>query len=219
MVLASVVVFWPNIFQSFETLLGKYSDQTKQLAPLASSLDTSQTTSDILANKEDVPPGVEPDVWANIVLELKLRPDGEQELHRLQKYYEFYDRWRKFELAVAENQMTLPNMGEAQWLQSAVNERLRNHEVTGGEAMQMQYSLLERLEPNVQERERKLKEWQGANLHSAEKDDVLTQSQRQYYSESLANAVAAIKATNPGISDKELEIRTRALRQATFSSR
>lgn len=168
------------------------------------------------APADDMPPGVKPEVWAKLRAEMARRPDGAQELRRLAAYYRFADGADRFRDARARAPGDPQTTALARTLDATLDERLRQGEVSAPEARLFKIALLEQLESDPVERQRKLAEWQQqqeASHHAA------ASSHEQEFLQRQAALVAAWQALPPAQRDpKQLHDQLQALRTASFSS-
>ncbi len=91
------------------------------------------------------PPGVTAEQWAALEAELRTRPDGAAERHRLIGYFSWADavqRWR-----AAPQDATL-----AAAVDAGLGQRLHNREVSAAEARALKAALLATLEPDATRR-------------------------------------------------------------------
>jgi hypothetical protein len=151
------------------------SDGPVPLAPAVPALATSPTAPGLsLATAVqvapgvevagDVPPGISREQWAALQAELRGRPDGPAELHRLADYFAWSDALRRFREARSAGTAAADLRLLAQALDDGLSERLRRSEVTAAEARQIESAVLEAIEPDPSLRADLLERWTAVHL-------------------------------------------------------
>lgn len=144
-------------------------------------------------------------------------PDREAEFARIVAYLRFGSDWQRF----LERRATAPVAAEtralAQRLDADLDARLKNREVTQGEALQIKSALLEVLTPDAGARSTQLAQWREAQAAAAGTpavDPRIAQFERLQ-----AERVAAWQALPPAQRDaRRLEAELEALRQSVFNA-
>jgi hypothetical protein len=159
---------------------------------------------------EAAPPGVTAAQWAQLRAELAGRPD---ELRRIASHLHYTDSVRRFRAAEGAERRQL-----AQALDAGLDERLRQREVSAGEARLLKIAVLDTLMPaDAEARQAALAGWQSQWAAAPRADDGARQARENVFQARQAAAVAAWSAQPAAQRDaKALERELEALRRASF---
>jgi len=159
------------------------------------------------------PPGLTPAQWQAVRQEMAGRPDGARELQRLVDYLTFADEARRFRLARQASPGSPEAVALARSLDATLDQRLQQGEVSAPEARQMKLALLDTLETDPVERQRRLAQWQ----QQAAVAPAAPAARDQAFLGQQAAVVAAWQARPPAQRDPaELQRQLQALRAASF---
>jgi hypothetical protein len=157
-----------------------------------------------------LPPGVSAAQWAQLQGELAGRPD---ELRRLAEYFTFADRMQRFRTASGAERQAL-----AEALDVGLDERLRQREMTAGEARLVKVAVLSVLMPDdAAARAGALERWQA---QWAPQPDAARLAQEREFQARQAAVVGAWMARPAAQRDpKALERELEDLRRESFAAR
>jgi len=156
------------------------------------------------------PPGLDAMQWQSLRHELAGRPD---ELRRVVDYLSFSDRLRHFRDDPAADRKAL-----AAEIDRSIDERLRQRELSAGEARLVKIAVLQELLPDDAQRQAALQAWETA-LRAAEKPDLALAAREADFQRRQAEIVAAWQARPAAQRDpRALERELDALRQSSFST-
>lgn len=156
------------------------------------------------------PPGLNAAQWQSLRSELAGRPD---ELQRVVDYLSFSDRLRHFRDDPAADRKAL-----AAEIDRSIDERLRQRELSAGEARLIKIAVLQELLPDDAQRAAALQAWETAQ-RAAEKPDLALAAREAAFQRRQAEIVAAWQARPAGQRDPQaLERELDALRQSSFST-
>jgi len=140
----------------------------------------------------------------------RTRPD---ELRRVVDYLSFSDRLRHFRDDPAADRKAL-----AAGIDRSIDERLRQRELSAGEARLIKIAVLQELLPDDAQRQAALQAWETA-LRAAEKPDLALAAREADFQRRQAEIVAAWQARPAAQRDpRALERELDALRQSSFST-
>ena len=163
----------------------------------------------------DLPPGVSREQWAAIEAEVGQRPDAPAELQRLRAFLQWSDALRRFREARAGGVPDADRLALAQVLAQGLGERIRNAEVSAGEARQIESAILELSVADEAERGERLRQWAAAELAPA----AATDPRQAAFERRQVEIVAAWSALPPPARDRAaLERELEALRQQSFAT-
>jgi len=163
----------------------------------------------------DLPPGVSREQWAAIEAEVGQRPDAPAELQRLRAFLQWSDALRRFREARAGGVPDAQRLALAQELAQGLGERIRNAEVSAGEARQIESAILELSVADEAERSERLRQWAAAELAPAAGPDP----RQAAFERRQVEIVAAGSALPPAARDRAaLERELEALRQQSFAT-
>jgi hypothetical protein len=153
------------------------------------------------------PPGVTAGQWASLQRELADRPD---ELVRLAGYFGFADAVQRFRAGPAPDRRQL-----ASRIDAGLDERLRQRELSAGEARLLKVAVLQELLPDEPSRQAALARWEADHASAA---PALGAGEAEFLQRQAA-AVAAWRAQPVAQRDpKALERDLEALRRSSFMS-
>ena len=162
----------------------------------------------------DLPPGVTREQWAAIEAEVRQRPDAPAELQRLRAYLHWSDTLRRFREAPAAGVSPAERAALAQTLEQGLGERIRNAEVSAGEARQIESAILALTVTDDAERAERLRQWAEAELAPAPAPDP----RQAEFERRQVEIVAAWSAQPAGARDAAaLERDLEALRRQSFT--
>lgn len=101
------------------------------------------------------PPGVTAEQWAALEAELRTRPDGAAERHRLIAYFSWADAVQRWRAAPQDARL-------AAVVDAGLGQRLHNREVSAAEARLLKAALLATLEPDATRRAAALQAYEGS---------------------------------------------------------
>ena len=156
------------------------------------------------------PPGLNATQWQALRSELAGRPD---ELRRVVDYLSFSDRLQQFRDCKAVDRKAL-----AAEIDRSIDERLRQRELSAGEARLIKIAVLQELLPDEAQREAALLAWEAAQ-RAAAKPDLGVAAREADFQRRQAGIVAAWQAQPAAQRDPQaLERELEALRRSSFSS-
>jgi len=156
------------------------------------------------------PPGLDATQWQSLRHELAGRPD---ELRRVVDYLSFSDRLQQVRDGKAVDRKTL-----AAEIDRSIDERLRQRELSAGEARLIKIAVLQELLPDEAQREAALLAWEAAQ-RAAAKPDLAVAAREADFQRRQAGIVAAWQAQPAAQRDPQaLERELEALRQSSFST-
>jgi len=161
------------------------------------------------------PPGVSRAQWAQIEAEAAQRADAPAELQRLRAYLEWSDALRRFRDARAAGARAAELAALARSLDEGLAERIRQAELSAGEARQIKNAVLEVTVADEALRAEQLRRWAAAELAPA----VPADPRQAAFERRQVEVVAAWSALPPAARDPAaLERELEALRQQSFST-
>lgn len=178
-----------------------------------------------LAPNLPAPPGISAAQWAALRAEMAQRPDGAAELARLSAWFAFSDLAQRFRQQRQAGHDPAALAALARELDAALPERLRQRELSAGEARLLKLAVLEALVTDPAEREQRLQQWQQAQSaeqarqRSAAANPALAadMQREQAFLRQQAQLVAAWQAQPAAQRDaRALEQQLEALRRSSF---
>lgn len=114
------------------------------------------------AERAAPPPGLDAAQWAALQADLASRPDGAPELQRITEYLHWSHAWQRWLDERAAGTPAAQLTADAVAVQAGLGDRLARREVGAAEARQIQAMLLEAIEPDPQQRARRMQAFDGA---------------------------------------------------------
>lgn len=171
-----------------------------------------------------VPPGISALQWTALRAEMAQRPDGQAELQRLAAWFAFNDLAQRLRAQRQAGNDAARLAALAAEVDSALPERVRQRELSAGEARQLKLAVLEAQFSDPVERERHLQQWQqalAAEQAAARGPQAAAAQQReQAFLAQQASLVAAWQAQpaaqrQPG-DERQLQQQLEMLRRDSF---
>ena len=161
------------------------------------------------------PPGLTPQQLSELRASLENHPQREAEVERIAAYMQFAQQWTQFRERRAAGAAVSELQPLASALDGALEERLRQREMSAAEALQVKAALLEALVPDVASRQTALSTWRSAALAGA--PPAAAAPQDEAFQRRQAEIVAAWRALPPEQRDeRRLEAELDALRSVAF---
>jgi len=147
--------------------------------------------------------------WAAIEAEVSKRPDAPAELQRLHAYLQWSDALRRFREAPAADRAAL-----AATIEQGLAERIRQGEVSAGEARQIESALLALTGADEAERAERLRQWAATELTAGAAADPRQAAFERRQAEIVAAwSAQPASARDPAALERELE----TLRRLSFA--
>jgi hypothetical protein len=215
------VALWFNNAQTPEHIAASTAAAGKPLpliTPVAGAMQAD-------AAHGPVPAGLQADEWRQIHASLKDHPQRTQEIARVVGYLQFSRSLAHFQTLRAQAKSSAPSddlRTLAAQLSDALDARMANAEVSGGEAQLIKISLLEVLQPDAAQRNLALRAWQQEQEQQrlARRDasaDAAAQAREAAFQREQAATIAAWSALpEQQRSEQQLEAQLEALREKYF---
>jgi len=178
-------------------------------APAAPAAELAASSVAAAEATDALPPGVTREQWAAIEAEVSKRPDAPAELQRLHAYLQWSDALRRFREAPAADRAAL-----AATIEQGLAERIRQGEVSAGEARQIESALLALTVGDDTERVERLRQWAATELAAGAAADPRQAAFERRQAEIVAAwSAQPASARDPAALERELE----ALRRQSFA--